>query len=96
MFPVSIIDNALRAEDVEGLLELGAPNDEYSHEAKTIASELQELTPGTESEDDIAAVIAKVWAKSFELSNEDIDKRHTALRRIARQILSSCSEQSCG
>lgn len=89
MVPVSIIDNALRTEDVEGLLELGAPKDEYSHEAKTIASELAELTPGTESEDGIAAVIAKVWAKSFELSDEDLDKRYAALRRVARQILSA-------
>jgi hypothetical protein len=94
MIPISIIDNALRAEDVEGLLELGAPNDEYSHEAKTIASELEQLTPGTESEDGIAAVIAKVWAKSFELSDEDLDKRYSALRRVARQILASYSEHT--
>ena len=94
MLPVSIIDNALRADDVEGLLELGAPNDEYFHEAKTIASELEQLTPGTESEDGIAAVIAKVWAKSFELSDEDLDKRYSALRRVARQILASYSEHT--
>jgi hypothetical protein len=92
MFPVSVIDNALRAEDVEGLLELGAPNDEYSHEAKTIASELDELTLDAASEDSVAAVIAKVWAKSFELSDEDLDKRCAALLRVARQILASHSE----
>lgn len=94
MVSVSAVDNALRAEDVEGLLELGAPNDEYSHEAKTIASKLDELTPGAASEDSITAVIANIWAKSFELSDEDLDKRYTALRRVARQILASYSEDT--
>ncbi len=87
MVPATVIDNALRSEDVEGLLELGAPSDEYSHEAKTIASALEELTPGAASEDGIAAVVAKVWARSFDLSDEDLDKRYAALRRVARQIL---------
>lgn len=96
MVPVSVIDDALRAEDVEGLLELGAPRDEYSHEAKTIASELDELTTGAASEENIAGVIAKVWAKSFELSDEDLDKRYTALHRVARQILAFYWEHTRG
>jgi len=84
---VSVIEDALRAEDVEGLLELGAPRDEYSHEAEKIASELHAFAPSDATEDRVADVIANVWANSFELSQADIEKRQTALHRVARQIL---------
>jgi hypothetical protein len=86
---ISVIEDALRAEDVEGLLELGAPRDEYSHEAERIASELRALGPNDATEDRVADLIANVWANSFELSQEDIEKRYTALHRVARQILAS-------
>ncbi len=91
MIPLSTIDAILRAEDVEGLLELGAPKDEYSHEAARITSELDALIPGDATEDRIATVVANVWAKSFGLSEEDLDKRCPALRRVARQIMASRS-----
>jgi hypothetical protein len=34
------IESILQQEDIEGLLNLGAPRDEYSFEAKEIAAEL--------------------------------------------------------
>jgi len=55
MVPVSVVDDALRAEDVEGLLDLAARKDEYSHE-QVIASELAEFA-GPASEESATAVI---------------------------------------
>jgi hypothetical protein len=90
--PISIIEDALRAEDVEGLLELGAPKDEYSHEARRISLELDSSVPGRGSEEQILVIIANVWGNSFDLSEEDLDKRHTALRRVAGRILACCPD----
>jgi hypothetical protein len=94
MVPVSRIDAILQAEDIEGLLELGAPKDEYSHEAARITSELGALMPGDATEDRITAVVANVWARSFNLSEEDLDKRCPALRRVAQQIVASRLESA--
>lgn len=74
----------------KGLLELGAPGDEYSDEAEKIASELHALTPTEATEDRVADVIANVWANCFELCQEDIERRETALHRAAGQVHASC------
>ncbi len=89
MVSVSTIDAILQAEDIEGLLELGAPRDEYSHEALAIEAGLEAFRPSDATEDRVFALVASVWANAFDLVDQDIDKRSSAFRRVARQILES-------
>ena len=94
IFSVSIIDSILQAEDIEGLLELGAPKDEYSSEAAEIKCSLETLNPSDTTEDRISALVVSVWAKAFNLSGEEIEKRSPAFRRVARELLKLCSQSA--
>ena len=84
---LSKVKAALREEDVEGLIKLGAPADEYDSESKEIASAVGALNKNQFTEDNIVAVLALVWTKSFHCLAEDIEKRMTAFHRIARSFL---------
>jgi len=82
------IQNVLHTEDVEGLLALGAPDDEYSSEAQAIADALLSVQSRKHTEADIAAVIERVWNKYFgPFSSQEISKRIPAFQRIARQLV---------
>ncbi len=82
------IQFALQAEDIEGLLALGAPNDEYSQEAQDIAAALAVLSGDQLTETHIVSVICDIWVKYFgPFLNEDIEKRNSAFQRIARCLL---------
>jgi hypothetical protein len=84
------VQQTLNEEDIEGLRELGAPADEYSHEAKEIASRLSPLTQSEMTEETLADVVRGVWVRSFgPFSDEDIEKRSPAFRQVAYRILSS-------
>ena len=85
---ISLVDiqNVLRDEDVEGLLALGAPDDEYSKEAQDIASALSNVSHLTES--GIVNVMRQIWNQYFgPFSNEDIEKRMLVFHRIAKHFL---------
>jgi hypothetical protein len=43
IIPTATIDAILQKEDIEGLLNLGAPKDEYSHEAAEIHVALEAI-----------------------------------------------------
>ena len=75
----------LREEDIEGLIALGAPEDEYDFEGQEIELAVSRLDK--RDEDDLVHVIEKVWRKFFELGAEDIALRRDAFRRAARRIL---------
>ncbi|MBV8708333.1 MAG: hypothetical protein JO182_21910 [Acidobacteriaceae bacterium] len=94
MYSSSRIDAILQAEDIEGLLELGAPKDEYSHEAARIQSGLEGLRSDDPTEDQVSALIVSVWENAFDLSDQDIKKRSPAFRRVARQILETCLQST--
>lgn len=80
--------NALLAEeDVEGLIEAGAPSDEYSDEAAQIAAVLLQLDHEQLTEDIILSAVSLIWLKNFELSEQDMKLRIPALERITRLIL---------
>lgn len=84
----SRLEQILNAEDPEGLLALGAPPDEYRGEAEKIAAALRQWQRGTPGEPDIIAVLEAVWSDSFgPLSQEEMDKRSLAFRRIGQRIL---------
>jgi hypothetical protein len=83
--PVSI-KNILRAEDIEGLIQLGAPADEYDSEAEELEVMLSKLG-GTHTEEQIVKVLEDIWNESFGPFNaEEIGKRQDAFRRVARRL----------
>jgi hypothetical protein len=83
----SDIETVLKEEDIEGLLELGAPSDEYSAEAQSIMAVLRSMSESDLSEDRVAAIVRAVWTTSFgPFSAEDIQKRLHAFRKVAHRI----------
>ena len=82
----TVVQEVLNQEDIEGLRQLGAPEDEYMHEAQEIVSQLGQREV---SEEDLATVVQKVWARSFgPFTAEDVEKRSPVFRQVAHQILS--------
>lgn len=81
------INALLIQEDVEGLIDAGAPSDEYSDEAAQMAAALLQLDDEQLTEDIILSTISLVWIKSFELSEQDMTLRIPALERITRRML---------
>lgn len=84
---MSTIKNILREEDIEGLIQLGAPADEYNSEAQEIATAMARL--GDElSEEQVLKVLEEVWNGSFgPLSSKEIEMRRAAFLRVARRII---------
>lgn len=81
------IKRALLEEDVEGLVESGAPADEYDSEALAIMSALKAIPNAALNHAAVASIIAAVWAESFERSEEEIKQRMPSFTRIAEKYL---------
>jgi len=82
------VDEALREEDIEGFITLGAPGDEYSHEAQEITAALASLRVDQLTEANIVAILALVWAKAFNRSPQEIKQRIPAFQHVANRLLS--------
>lgn len=81
------IKDILREEDIEGLIQLGAPADEYRFEAVEIGSAISR-TSDTPSERKILQILEEVWQRFFgPLSDEAIELRRGAFLRVARRIV---------
>jgi len=59
---LNLINRLLRVEDIEGLLSIGAPDDEYESEAKLIADRVAEhqASGGEVAMEEVASIIAGV------------------------------------
>ena len=80
------VQNALDAEDVEGLLKIGAPSDEYAAEARMIARQLGGVD--APSEDAVTAIVANVCVRMFgPFSDDQLERRMTVYRNVARRII---------
>jgi len=86
--PTLLID-LLRQEDIEGLIEMGAPSDEYDSEAEEVVTALAEESL---TEEKIVSVISSVWSASFNLDDEDIEARLPAFRIVATALLAGEKE----
>lgn len=84
---LSSVHEILRTEDVEGFIALGAPDDEYASEAREIAAAIDNLSPNERTVEGVAAIIALVWAKSFDLAADELEKRIPAIRQVAQQLM---------
>lgn len=80
------VNSLLIAEDIEGLIALGAPLDEYVSEAKMIADATASLTADQFNEEHVIAIIALAWA-TFELSPDELELRLPSIVKVARNIL---------
>jgi hypothetical protein len=82
------VETIFRVEDIEGFIEIhGAPDDEYDSEAEIINKALNALREDLFSEENIISIIVHVWAKMFNLDEEDIQKRMPAFQKAAQKIL---------
>ncbi len=81
------MDNALRREDIEGLLELGAPQDEYSRVAQIITDVLLGSNAVELTEENIMRIVTRIWMEQFSLDAGDTAMRLPAIRRAAQQIV---------
>ena len=82
----SIVQEILRREDVEGLLILGAPADEYNSEAKglALAIENNEIKPDAP---ELSRFLRVMWERSFgPIPEDELMKRDAAFQRIGRAI----------
>lgn len=81
------IREVLNREDIEGLIALGAPEDEYDMEAEMIANAVARHESSLD-EMSLAAMVREVWIKSFSpFSEEGLSKRQPAFIRVARRVL---------
>ncbi len=69
--------NILCEEDIEGLIKLGAPPDEYNSEAEEIEAAMSRLGD-KRSEGQLVQVLEHVGKRFLELSAEDIELRSDA------------------
>lgn len=81
-----LINNILQKLDIEGLIEAGAPVDEYASEAGLIAAALAELKQSTFHEQDVISLLCLVWAKSFNLSDDELKLRMPLMIEAAKDI----------
>lgn len=86
-----ILNQILRAEDIEGFIASGAPQDEYASEADAIHEMVSDLPSDHFSHENIMAILADVWRNNFNLSDSDIELRLPAMRHIVVQILENAT-----
>jgi hypothetical protein len=85
----STVDHILRSEDIESLLQHGAPTDEYSHEASSIVSAIALLDQNNLTEELLTDLVLAIWARFFgPFSAGEIEMRMPAFKRVAHRMLS--------
>jgi hypothetical protein len=84
----SAILRLLNEVDVEGLLQAGAPSDEYAGEARDIAAAIAALAPGEFDETHMLQIVSSVCCQSFGPFDADqLSRRQPVYRHVAYRIL---------
>lgn len=85
------IEEILAAEDIEGLIEAGAPNSEYDTEGKEIFNRLSSTDTSISA---VQSIIERVWQRSFNLSRQNIIERAEPFSNVAVKLykLLPCSK----
>lgn len=87
------IKSVLDQEDIEGLLALECPPDEYDGEASLIESGLARATNFGKDKvttDAIQAIVTEVWSSQFgPFDPDELEKRRPAFFAVAREIAKS-------
>jgi len=90
MTRLDLINELLRCEDIEGLLSMGAPNDEYESEAEMIADrvgEAEKKTTDKITREEVENIVATVWKEMFGLSDVLAQRRKDAFAAIAARLV---------
>ena len=81
---------ALDSEDIEGLLAIGAPSDEYKSEASLIEDAIAKATQFGAKEisaAEIESIVRQVWNQMFgPMSDEQLEQRAPAFRCVAAKL----------
>jgi hypothetical protein len=89
----SKVKAALNSEDIEGLVAMGCPPDEYDSEASLIEGRIAKLTQSGEkplAENQVERIVAEVWNELFgPFDDEDMQERRSAFTAVARKIIGS-------
>lgn len=80
------VRKVLSDEDIEGLIEIGAPRDEYDSEARDLAFRIQQ--EGMPSEQELLEWLRLIWSRNFNLGHEELAQREECLRVAAERIYS--------
>ena len=87
---LDLTNELLRHEDIEGLLAMGAPDDEYEPEAEMIVSRVREAESNTPTHkitrEEIEAIVSSVWKEMFGLSEDQLGQRRQAFQSIAARL----------
>ncbi len=83
-----VLVSILREEDIEGLLALGAPEDEYDDEAQQIAEYLASNGKGVDGVTRVEEALTSVLSASFDWDDDEIEHRAEALKAAALRIYS--------
>lgn len=82
------VQQVLNDEDMEGLLRLGAPLDEYQTEAEMISKAIAQVSESELSGEHLTAVVRTVWTEMFgPFSEQQSQQREAAFQRVARRLL---------
>lgn len=90
MTRLDLMNELLIYEDIEGLLSMGAPDDEYESEAKMIADRVGEAEQKTNDKitpEEVEHIVAAVWKEMFGLSDEHARQRKHAFAAIAARLV---------
>ena len=88
MTRLDLISELLRHEDIEGLLSMGAPDNEYESEAEMIADRVGAAEKrGIITKEEVENVIASVWKEMFELSDEEVRHRGESFAKVAARLV---------
>ncbi len=86
MITSQAINELLQAVDIEGMLEAGAPADEYVSEANRIVAAVNALAASQITEENILAIVALAWMQDFDLDEGAMRDRSTAISNVAQKI----------
>lgn len=78
------INQILQKEDIEGLIEAGAPPDEYTSEAEAIAAVVMNLSD--KNVDSLRNAVYELWKNIFNLSSDDMNLRREAIYRVVTNV----------
>ena len=89
IYPLTTLEGIFQIVDMEGLLALGAPADEYDAEAARVQVALEALGQADVSYAGVSTVVANVWQDSFgPFDEEGWHKRLLpVLQRLVQRIL---------
>jgi hypothetical protein len=85
---LELISELLLREDVEGLISMGAPVDEYKSEARMISDRLAEAEQKTWrlTREQVLSIVQGVWREMFDLSDEQLTQRRDAFEQITSHL----------